>query len=74
MIDTTLEVLEAEAKTRSLLKLATEKLNSFDEVGHYTSLTPEQDEIRQGLMGERETHLLCLRLLGEEIDRRDEGP
>lgn len=65
------QILEAEAKTRSLRDAATSSLNSFDLVAHCTELTDEQTEMREDIMGDRDTYLLTLTLLGEEIDRLD---
>jgi hypothetical protein len=72
MIDVpTLEYLEAEAKLRSLRDATEAKLDAFDEVALVTKLTDKQDEIREGLKGERETFVLCLGLISEAIDRQD---
>lgn len=68
---TVLQILEAEAKTRALRDAATLSLDAFAMVGQFSKLTAEQTELRVSIEGDRDTHLLCLTLLGEEIDRLD---
>jgi hypothetical protein len=70
---TTLELLEAENKLRRLLKDATDRLNAYELVEHYSTFTDEQAEQLVAIKDERLAFMLSMGFLGAEIDARDEN-